>query len=103
MNKQQAGTAEKELMKCSFRNLLLFIELEFQEAGQPEKVDEVFRLLYYTLKGGGTDPLTYTFEDFLNLLCEKPQALGELEMIMLRATATALKEEISNQLKQFNN
>lgn len=97
MNENNLSSEAKEAMKQGFESIFLSAELAAKEAGNIELVTEALKMIYCTLKGDLTDPETYTKEGLLNLLCENPESIEGVSILMREYLEQALKEGI-NQL-----
>ena len=98
MNKNNLNNEVKEAMKQGFELVFLSAELAAKEAGNVEVATEAMKMIYCTLKGNLTDPATYTKEGLLNLLCDNPESIEGVSVLMREYMEQALKEGINNQL-----
>lgn len=87
-------------IKQSFRALMLFEEMTSKSVGEMnESVADVLKLFYCILKGNNMQTFTYTFEEFLDIMDEQPEAFTEFTEY-LQEQATGQQPEQKKSLTQ---
>lgn len=102
MNENNLNNEAKEAMKRGFENVFSCAELASNKAGNIELVTDAMKMIYCTLKGNLTEPETYTREGLINLLCDNPQLIEKVSIMINEYMEQALKEEIRNQLNNLS-
>lgn len=84
-------------IKQSFRALMLFEEMTSKSVGEMnESVADVLKLFYCILKGNNMQTFTYTFEEYLDIMDEQPEAFTEFtEYLQEQATGTQPEQKKS--------
>lgn len=90
-----SGTQYK--VKQSFRSLMLFEEMTNKALAQmDETVADILKLFFCILKGSNMKTFTYSFEEFLDIMDEQPDAFSQFtEYLQAQATGQPVEKKKS--------
>lgn len=87
-----SGTKYK--IKQSFRALMLFEKMTSKTIGQmSDSLSDIFTLFYCILKVNNKQSFLYSYEEFIELIDEQPEALSEFSTYLQEQSRTITEEE----------